>query len=129
MKATLGERLYELRSNLGLSLYDVADIIGVSETSIWQWESNITFPRAKNIDKLCRYFGVTVDYLMGYSDTKRPVPMKIADVLQEEDEDDDYFPNTKFIKTLKQLESKLSKRDKKLIIALANSMILNSPKQ
>lgn len=63
---SLGARLAELRLKKGKSLQDVADVVGVSKTHIWQMEKGKSEnPSLDLLKKLAEYFSVPLDFLVG----------------------------------------------------------------
>ena len=60
----LGTRLKNLRVEKGLSQRDLATIIGCSHQTIATLERNENNTRIGIIEKLCRIFNVTSDYLI-----------------------------------------------------------------
>lgn len=63
-----GERLRELRTEAGLTQKQLAAEIGNAQSAIVYWESNKQEPTISALKKLCLYFGVTADYLIGLED-------------------------------------------------------------
>ena len=61
---TLGEKIYGLRKNNGLSQEQLAEILNVSRQSISKWEGNVTYPEPDKLIALSDYFQVSLDYLM-----------------------------------------------------------------
>ncbi|MDF4820353.1 peptidase S24 [Vibrio parahaemolyticus] len=59
----IGERIRDLRLKKRLSQKDLAKNVGVSPTAISQWEREEYEPRGKNLSKLSKALGTTVDYL------------------------------------------------------------------
>lgn len=64
----VGKRLRQLRIERGLRLKDVADAMGVTLRAIQNYEQGIREPSLSILIKLCDFFGVTADYLLGRSD-------------------------------------------------------------
>lgn len=62
------ERLYELRTDAGLSQAKLAKAIGVSNASVCSWERGRKEPMAFAIIALAEFFDVTTDYLLGLED-------------------------------------------------------------
>jgi len=62
------ERLKELREEKGLSQTQIADAIGIRQQTISQYEKGITQPDIQTIKKLCDFFDVSADYLLGFKD-------------------------------------------------------------
>lgn len=65
MKNTVGEKIFELRKEKGISQQFLAKEIGVTQKAIDFWEKGINEPKASYIVSLAKYFGVTTDYLLG----------------------------------------------------------------
>lgn len=62
------ERLKELRQQKGISQRNLAEIIGVSQPLYFKWEQGQCQPSLEHLIKLCTYFDVSVDYIIGYAD-------------------------------------------------------------
>ena len=67
---SFGSRLKELRIEKGFSQKEVAGDMGVSITTISQYESDSRFPNEDMLRRLCLYYKITSDYLLGLTDTK-----------------------------------------------------------
>ena len=64
---TVGERIKELRTNLGLSQVDFADKINVSKQTLYKYENNIiTNIPSDKIEAAARLGNVSPAYLMGW---------------------------------------------------------------
>ena len=61
----LGIRLKELREEKGLSQMELSKRIDITQPAIARYELSKTEPRASDIKKICLFFGVTADYLIG----------------------------------------------------------------
>ena len=70
------ERLKIIRKSIGHTQKQVADGIGVAESYYQIYEYGRTEPKASNIAKLCRYFNISADYLLGLTDEPRPLREK-----------------------------------------------------
>ena len=73
MKLTIQERIQDLRNEKGLSLEQLAEQTGLSKSALANYETDDT----KDIShyaliRLAKYYGVTTDYLLGLTETKRP---------------------------------------------------------
>lgn len=66
--STFGERLKFLRKLHGKTQAELGEIIGLSKTSVHNYEADISIPGTLKIVELARYFNVDVDYLIGNSD-------------------------------------------------------------
>lgn len=62
------ERVTELCQRKGISLSTAAREIGLSNSAITYWKRGAV-PKASTVQKLADYFGVTVDYLLGNTES------------------------------------------------------------
>ena len=65
-------RIRDLRREMNVSGEQLGKIVNVGKTTISQWENGINYPNQETLEKLCDYFNVSLDYLMGRSDIKNP---------------------------------------------------------
>ena len=68
----LGARLKKLRKAKKLTQQDLASKINVTHVSISGYESGRRSPDTDTLQKIADYFDVSVDYLLGRSDIKKP---------------------------------------------------------
>ena len=68
----IGYRLYLLRKAAGLSQAELGDMLSVSHHTISAYEKEKSDPSDATKVWLARFFGVSVDYLMGLSDERYP---------------------------------------------------------
>lgn len=69
-----GERLKALRKEKGLTQEQLAAIIGVERSSIGKYEGKSKIIPSDDVKyRIAELFGVTVDYLMGYTDNRQPI--------------------------------------------------------
>lgn len=67
---TLADRLKELRKDKGLTQKDLGDILGVGKTTISMYENGNSTPNDEIKLKICDYFDISLDYLIGKSSIK-----------------------------------------------------------
>lgn len=88
-----GLRLRELREKKRLSQQQLADWLGLTRSSISNYENNTQTPPADTLVRLADIYGVSVDYLLGVkNDRKRvlviegltPSKEKALEILAEE---------------------------------------------
>ncbi len=65
-------RISEERKKLGLSQEELANKVGVSQKSISKYECGTRRPTYETLTLMASLFGVTTDYLMGFSDQAFP---------------------------------------------------------
>ena len=63
-----GERLRELRENKNLTQKQLAKILNTDQQAISRYEREQIDLSTNFIMKVCDYFGVTADYLLGRTD-------------------------------------------------------------
>ena len=69
MKTTvIGERIQELRMELGLSQAKLGDALAVSQDTISLWEKSKALPNTEYIILMCKVFDVSADYILGLKD-------------------------------------------------------------
>ena len=61
---SIGERLYNLRKERGLSKEDLANELGVSRQTVSKWETGESTPDFDKIVPICNYYGITSDELI-----------------------------------------------------------------
>ena len=62
---TIGEKIYELRKQEGLSQEELAEKLNVSRQSVSLWETNQTVPQIDYLMELSKIFNVSLDELCG----------------------------------------------------------------
>ncbi len=60
--------IVDLRKTRGLSQYELAVKLNVSQSAVAKWELGKTEPTASAIVSLAKFFNVTADYLLGLED-------------------------------------------------------------
>ena len=73
----LKERLKELRLERNLLQKDMAKFLEITTSAYGYYEQGKRIPNSETINKLSDFFNVSVDYLMGKSDTKNPKKISI----------------------------------------------------
>ena len=66
------ERIKELRKNNNITQGELAEEMGITATGVSYWESGKAIPNTDTLQKLAKYFNVSIDYLTGneYIETK-----------------------------------------------------------
>ena len=59
------ERLKELRKERGLTQKQLAEVLETTDDSIFSWEKGRSQPSIETLQKICNYFNVSADYLIG----------------------------------------------------------------
>ena len=74
MEANWNTRLKKAREDAGLSLKEVGalDVLDISQQSLIKYEKGEVFPRIDLLEKMCKKYNVTVEYIM-YGSSRLPV--------------------------------------------------------
>lgn len=67
-KRMLGEKIYHLRKEKGLSQSELGDLLGVSNKAVSKWETDEANPEISLLPKIARIFGITIDDLLENAD-------------------------------------------------------------
>lgn len=78
----LPEMIYKLRNNARLSREKFAAILSVSHQAVQKWENGTSMPDIKNVVRIAKYFGVSIDALLLDSDTRVTEEMKYNKEIQ-----------------------------------------------
>lgn len=112
------KRLQELLDEKDMTQRELAERIGVTEVTISRYINGERKPRIDIIGKIAEVFGVSIDYLLGYSNIRNPYNnVKSDDQQSENDEDDelmseeDLYVIEQFKKFLKQQRRMKRKKD------------------
>ncbi|MGB9661248.1 MAG: helix-turn-helix domain-containing protein [Moorellaceae bacterium] len=89
----LTERLRKLREQAGLTQEELAKLLGVERSTISRYESGNRDPSSEMLDRLAKFFNVSVDYLLGRTDDPRTIEQineeaqkKIEEALEGDEE-------------------------------------------
>lgn len=70
MATNFGERLRELRREHQLTTVELGKALDIANSSISRYENNLREPRRDFLEKVSKYFNVSIDYLLCISDEK-----------------------------------------------------------
>lgn len=80
-------RIRDLREDMDLRQIDVSEATGIDQKTLSNYETGKTNPDSYSIIRLAEFFGVTTDYLIGYSNsnlqTNRDVIKKLEEMEQQ----------------------------------------------
>ena len=72
------QRLRDLREDADLYQKDMADYLHCSQVTYSRYELGTREIPLESLNALADFYGVSVDYLMGRTDEKKPYPQKSA---------------------------------------------------
>ena len=67
--SNLGDRLKKRRKDKNLRQIDLANSLGLAQTTIANYEQGTRFPNEKTLSQIADFFNISLDYLLGRSDT------------------------------------------------------------
>ncbi|MBQ8551864.1 MAG: helix-turn-helix transcriptional regulator [Clostridia bacterium] len=70
MKVKIGERIRDLRCERACTQEQLAKAIGISAQAVSRWEAMTGYPDIEYIPAIADYFGISIDELFGYTDTR-----------------------------------------------------------
>ena len=70
------ENIRNLRIDNGYTQKQIAEHLGISQNTYSQYEIGVLNYPVDALIKLADFYGVSVDYLLGRTDTKTPYPKK-----------------------------------------------------
>ncbi|URN85826.1 helix-turn-helix domain-containing protein [Acetobacterium wieringae] len=81
----IGERLKNLRKNMGYTQDDLAEKLSISRSSLSLYEIDKRDPDSETFNKIADFFHVSLDYLNGRTDDPTPVRDINQDLYDEHD--------------------------------------------
>jgi len=72
-------RFKQLREEHGLSQIELGNRLGVTQQSVFAWEHGKTTPQIQTAIQLSQLYDVSLDYLMGLSDTPKMEEPAVSD--------------------------------------------------
>lgn len=66
----IGEKITNLRQELGLNQKQLAEKVGITEASLSRYENNLREPRAEIISRISEVLNCSTDYILGLTDIR-----------------------------------------------------------
>ncbi|MDR1689084.1 MAG: helix-turn-helix domain-containing protein [Clostridiales bacterium] len=63
------EKLKNLRRNKNMTQQDLAEALGIDRTTVTKYESKNVTPPIASVRKICEFFGVSMDFMLGTEST------------------------------------------------------------
>lgn len=70
MRLTIGENIKALRRKSAKTQEELATSIGVTAQAVSRWEAGGSYPDMELIPRIANYFGVSIDELFGYQNSR-----------------------------------------------------------
>lgn len=68
------QRIRDLREDSDRTQTQVAEFLGTSQTMYARYERGANEMPIRHLVSLCKYYRVSADYILGFTDTKTPTP-------------------------------------------------------
>lgn len=111
VKQTFATRLKALREKRGISQADLGEAIGMTRGSVSFYESGSRTPDIETLDKVHKYFDVSVNYLLGYSEAGREENERIGEQLGLSDLSIEFLKLCNQCKQIGQLPSSTERKE------------------
>ena len=108
-------RIKELRKECGILQADLAKILKVGQGTISNWENGRTEPDQESLFTMSQHFGVSIDYILGNTDTKKAFTTEEVNALPE-------------AQALREVMESLSLEDRQRVLEFGRNLALTSRK-
>lgn len=71
------ERLKEIRKDNDFNQIEIAKLLGITQVQYSRYETGERLIPITHLIKLAEYYNVSVDYLLGLTDVRKPYPKSI----------------------------------------------------
>ncbi len=72
----VAQRIRDLREDKDLNQTDIANILNTSQTVYSRYERDERTLPLEMLYELCKFYNVSADYIIGFTDTPKPLPKK-----------------------------------------------------
>ena len=93
------DRITKEQKEQGKSQKDLCEYLGLTKNTFTEWKSGRNTSYKKYLPEIAEFLGVSVDYLLGKTENKKPSP-----AAAEEEEQDMAFSLSKYMETIKNQE-------------------------
>jgi transcriptional regulator with XRE-family HTH domain len=114
---SVGDRIRYARRHLGIGQQDLATRVGVTRSTIYQWESGTTEPSHKKLGLIAHALGLGMNELM----TDQPDPPV------QEKQEAEQTADTLGFERLAQLWLRLSDRDRRVLLQIVQVLAEDKP--
>ena len=83
MKSALAKTLGTLRRERNLSQREAAAKLGISQALLSHYENDAREPKFDFVIRACDYYGVSADYLLGRSDERNGVSIRVFESVRD----------------------------------------------
>ncbi len=125
MEEGMAQRIKALRQEKGLTLEQVADVVGVGKSTVRKWETGmIANMKRDKIADLAKALGTTPAYLMGWDeDEENPYELEVRDAFDTLEVDDQIYVRDWIIEFAKN-PGKMKNFPSKLILTEEEKLML-----
>ena len=70
------ERLKDLRTDKDINQTELGIILNMSQKKISRMETGQAEPSLQDIEQICRFFNISADYILGFTNDPKPLPKR-----------------------------------------------------
>lgn len=120
------ERLNQLINEKNISLFKLSKEAGFSSGTLSQWKYNHTQqPQKESVNKIAKYFNVSVDYLLGKTDERNISNVEEKDITLKEPKEE---YKTEPTAEIYNIYEKLNDNNKKILTDIGKTIFLYQKK-
>ncbi|MBV4439409.1 helix-turn-helix domain-containing protein [Clostridium tyrobutyricum] len=128
---TLGNRIKSLREERSMNQLELAKILHIGNTTLSQYESDKRIPSDIVKKKIAEYFNVSLDYLMGLTDIKKPsaendIPQEYTDKYKVTKKDIEQHDEVIKHAQAFMMDDEVGEEDKEKLVAVINKLYWDS---
>lgn len=82
MSANINSQIIKFRKQMNITQEELAKVVGVTNQSVSKWESGICCPDIQLLPVLAKFFGVTIDELMGANTTQETTLQSVCNEIK-----------------------------------------------
>ena len=70
------DRITALREDNDVKQKELAELLGIKQSAYSKYEKRRSKMQIDDLIKLCEFYGVSADYILGFTDAIKPLPEK-----------------------------------------------------
>ncbi len=122
-KTSMGERIRAAREAAGLSQDQLAELTGMSKTTVSNWERGVMNPRVRELPDLRRHLKTSIDYLVCGDEPRMPARLYAAETQETYQVSDAQSESAQRRNQLMAIFVELSDAQQKAVLEVARTMI------
>ena len=120
------ERFNLLINERNISFYKLSKETGISSGTFSQWKKNKTTPQKELVNKIAKYFNVSVDYLIGKTDERNLSNVEVEKDINLKEPKEEYKPEP--TAEIYNIYENLNDNNKKILTDIGKTIFLYQKK-